>query len=201
MTSVQLTTSDGHNLAADIAEPTGTADSADTLGGVVLCHPHPSYGGNRFNTVVEALFRSLPAAGFVTLRFDFRAEHDGGANERLDVIAALDALDARTDRPLAVVGYSFGAAVALDTVDERIASVVAIAPPLSMMPAPAPDAPTLVLTPRHDQFCPPDEAEAIVGDWPNAEFGVVESADHFLAGHTAAVADRVVTWLRERRSG
>ena len=75
MTSVQLTTSDGHNLAADIAVPTGTADSADTLGGVVLCHPHPSYGGNRFNTVVEALFHSLPAAGFVTLRFDFRAEH------------------------------------------------------------------------------------------------------------------------------
>ena len=137
---------------------------------------------------------SLPAAGFVTLRFDFRRGGDGVA-ERLDIVAALDALSAVTDAPLALAGYSFGASVALNADDDRIAAIVAIAPPMSMMPAVDPGVPTLVLTPRHDQFCPPDAAMPIIATWADCEFDAIESADHFLAGHTAAVAARTATWL------
>jgi len=166
--------------------------------GIVVCHPHPTYGGNRFNNVVAALFSALPVAGFATLRFDFRADGGDGVGERLDVIAALDALADRIDAPLAVAGYSFGAAVALTTGDDRITAIAAVAPPLSMMKVPAPAAPTLILTPRHDQFCPPDAARAIIGDWTDCEFEAIESADHFLTGHTADVADRATSWLAER---
>jgi len=198
--SAQLTTTDGHTLDADLALPTaGTA----VHGAVVLCHPHPQYGGNRFNTVVASLFERLPAAGFAALRFDFRREFAGGVGERLDVVAALDHLDTVDTLDGVrrfVVGYSFGAVVALGTSDERIRAIGAVAPPLAVMPAvmpsSAPGVPTLVLTPRHDQFSPPDVTEPVVAGWPAATFGVVESADHFLAGHTAAVADRVVGWLR-----
>jgi len=166
--------------------------------GVVVCHPHPAHGGNRFNNVVEALFSALPAAGFVTLRFDFRTGGGDGVTERLDVVAAMDALAARTDAAVGLVGYSFGASVALNTQDDRVAAIVAIAPPLSMMPAPAPSVPTLVLTPQHDQFCPPDVARAIVDAWDGCDFQPIESADHFLMGHTAGVAERVATWLDAR---
>lgn len=193
MESIQLSTSDGHQLAADIALAVDAP-----IGGVVVCHPHPAYGGNRFNNVVEALFTALPAAGFATLRFDFRSGGGDGVAERLDVIAALDALAERIDAPLALAGYSFGAAVALATDDDRPIAIAAIAPPLSLMSVGVPSVPTLVLTPRHDQFCQPDAAQAIVGDWDDCDFEAIESADHFLMGHTADVAARAVSYLEAR---
>ena len=190
MESVQFTTADGITLNGDIADPAGAP-----TGGIVVCHPHPLYGGNRQNPMVAALFEALPAAGFATVRFDFRSEHDRGVAEQLDLIAALDLLAHRNDVPLGVVGYSFGAIVALDTIDERIMRRVAIAPPLSMKRTLPPGERTLVLTPRHDQYCPPDVSEPIVSAWPHAEFAVIESTDHFLAGATRGVADRVIAWL------
>lgn len=198
MPSAQLTTSDGHHLAADLALPD---DGAAVVGAVVLCHPHPQYGGNRFNTVVTALFDALPVAGYAALRFDFRREFGGGLDERLDVVAALDHLD--TLDQLAglrrfVVGYSFGAAVALNTSDARISGLAAVAPPLAMMPAAEPVLPTLVLTPRHDQFSPPESTEPIVAGWADVDFDVIEPADHFLAGQTTTVASRVIAWLDRR---
>ena len=194
MSSLSLHTSDGQTLAADLAEPAGGG-----RGGVVVCHPHPLYGGNRFHPVVDALFRALPAAGFRTLRFDFRAAHDGGIAERFDVVAALDALTAagRAELPLYVAGYSFGAIVALGTDDARIAGVVAIAPPLSS-DVPAHAGPALVLSPRHDQFCPPEQAAAITARWPDTTVDTIEGADHFLVGAAAAAAARTVAWIAER---
>lgn len=193
--AVRLTTSDGHTLAGDLELP---SDGPPVVGAVVLCHPHPQYGGNRFNTVVTALFERLPAAGFAALRFDFRREFGGGVAEQLDLVAALDHLDTVEQLagvPRFVVGYSFGAAVALATPDDRIRAIAAVAPPLAMMPVPEPAVPVLVLTPRHDQFSPPDATEPIVAGWSSTDVDTVESADHFLAGHTADVADRVAGWL------
>lgn len=195
MTTVQLTTSDGHVLAADLALPPA---GAHPIGAVVLCHPHPQYGGNRFNTVVSAVYAALPPAGYATLRFDFRHEFAEGIGERLDVVAALDRLDAVDEVSgvaRVVVGYSFGAAVALGTDDHRIAAVAAVAPPLAVAPVAAPRVPALVLVPRHDQFSPPSLIEPIVATWPHASLQVIEAADHFLAGHTRDVADRVLAWL------
>ena len=194
MESIPLTTSDGHRLTADVATPT-----AGDLGGVVVCHPHPQYGGDRTNPVVDAVFRHLPTLGFTTLRFDFRSEFGGGVDERLDVIAGLDAIVGRTGGPLAVVGYSFGAAVALCTIDERITSVVAIAPPLAMFHVDAPTVPVLVLTPRHDQFTPPDAAADATADWADVELRTVESVDHFLVGRAAQVASAAGEWLVGRQ--
>lgn len=194
--SCTLTTADGHELAADVATP---EDPATLLGSVVVCHPHPLYGGDRSNPVVDAVFRRAADAGLRALRFDFRAEHGGGVAEVADLTAALDALDAPgRSTPLLVVGYSFGAVVALRSTDARIAGVVAIAPPLPMMPVEPPAGPVLVLSPRHDQYCPPDVAAPLVACWPQAELEVVESADHFLHGHTGAVAERAVAWLLAR---
>ena len=198
MGSLSLHASDGQTLAADIAEPKG-----EVRGAAVLCHPHPQYGGNRFNAVVEALFAVLPAAGFTALRFDFRSAHGGGVAERLDVVAALDAVDERSGAPAGlprfVVGYSFGAVVALCTVDPRIAGVVAIAPPLSTDSV-APLPPVLVLTASNDQFCRPDRAQQIVSQWPDAQFEVIDGADHFLHGRTAEVSERTAAWLTLRTS-
>jgi alpha/beta superfamily hydrolase len=192
---VQLTTSDGHSLAADIVSP---ADSA--WGSVALCHPHPEFGGNRFNEVIQALSDACPRVGLHTIRFDFRHDHGGGGPERLDVVAALDELEHRFgELPLHLVGYSFGATVALSVNDARVDAVVAIAPPLPMMPVESPAVDTLVVVPVHDQFCPPDVATATTSAWPRASVVTLEMADHFMGGRAREAAEVAAAWLSARR--
>jgi alpha/beta superfamily hydrolase len=191
---VQFTTADGQALTGDLVVPGGPA-----RGGLVVCHPHPQYGGNRFNPVVDAVLTAAVERGFVTLRFDFRAQFAEGIGERLDVVAALDNVEDEVgDAGLWLAGYSFGALVALATDDPRVRGIAAIAPPLTAVELGRPTVPTIVVAPAHDQFCPPGAAAAIVAEWPDTHFETVESADHFLAGHARDVADRVVTWISAR---
>lgn len=190
MESVQLTTDDGRVLDGDLAMPSDVP-----VGGVAICHPHPLYGGDRFHPIVDALFRTLPGVGLAALRFDFRRDDDGGRGAQLDLVAAVNHLAAVVAAPIAVAGYSFGGWVALATRHPTIGAVAAIAPPLGPMPPVTPSVPTLVLTPTHDQFSPPEITRAAISDWTDTTFEEIESADHFLTGHAAAVAQRVVEWL------
>lgn len=187
MRHITLRTSDGHSLAADVI------DTEDQRGVAVVCHPHPLYGGNRFNPIVEAVFTALPTVGLTTVRFDFRADHDHGVAERLDVLAAIDSI-ALDGAPVVLAGYSFGAFVALATRDARITALVAIAPPLTE-PAPAPGVRSLVLSPEHDQFCPYTRARELTSTWADTTVEAVVGADHFLAGRAADVAARAAAWL------
>src|SRR5207302_861787 len=134
----------------------------------VMCHPHPLYGGDMYNNVVDAVVLALAAAGVATVRFDFRGvgrsegEHGDGLTERLDVVAAIETISPFAgDGPLVVAGYSFGAAVALSVADPRLAGWYAVAPPLARaeptgLVAAADHRPKLIEAPEHDQFTPPE---------------------------------------------
>ncbi len=168
----------------------------------IICHPHPQYGGTRFNNVVTALFAALPPAGIAALRFDFREEFSGGAGERLDALAAIDDVAAAVPGvPIVALGYSFGAMIALGLDDERVTALGLVAPPLAMAPdVAAPTVPTLVLIPAHDQFSPPSVSAPIVARWAAStsapiKHRTIEMADHSLVGHTGTVADQVTAWL------
>ena len=189
--TVHFEASDGVELVGDIAVPDAPTSAA------IVCHPHPQYGGNRFNNVVTALFDALPDAGVAALRFDFRAEFSGGPGERLDGVAALDVLAAEVPGvPLVALGYSFGALIALRLDDDRVTALGLVAPPLAMVPdIDAPHVRTLVLTPAHDQFSPPAATEPIVAGWASCEHRVIEMADHSLVGHTRNVAELVTAWI------
>jgi len=39
---------------------------------VVICHPHPLYGGDMRNNVVSGMARVFQSSGMATLRFNFR---------------------------------------------------------------------------------------------------------------------------------
>lgn len=203
--TTNLVTIDGLHLEADIRTvPAGI----DVRGAVAIAHPHPLYGGDRFNPVVAALFDHLPSRGYHTLRFDFRGvnasegTHDDGDGERLDVAAAIDFLsylvDVERDDEIWVAGYSFGAAVGLSVIEPRVTGWIAIAPPLSpesrSLCATDPR-PKLVVVPQHDQFCPPGRLESVVDSWTNVDTVVLSMADHFLNGHTDEMALRVGEWL------
>lgn len=106
----------------------------------VVLHPHPLFGGTMHNKVVYRAARALEAAGFVTLRFNFRGvgastgEHDEGRGEVDDARAALDYLvaDQPQAREVVVAGFSFGAAVGLrlGCADERVDRLLAIGAPV-----------------------------------------------------------------------
>ena len=191
---VKFRTSDDMALDGDLVVPSTCAAAA------VVCHPHPQYGGDRFNPVVEAIYRALPEVGVAALRFDFRSPFDDGVGERLDALGALDLLrSAVPELPLLAAGYSFGALIALATTADDLAGRVLVAPPLGHAPAPpTTTVPTLVLTPAHDQFASPEAVRPIVESWTDTEFVVIDMADHFIAGQTRVVADRIAEWVSDR---
>ena len=191
---MEFRTDDGVDLRGDLLVPAACSAAA------IVCHPHPQYGGNRHNPMVDAVYRALPQVGIATLRFDFRARFDDGIGERHDATAAIDELRRQVpDVAVIATGYSFGAMIALALPDDQLAGRVLIAPPLGHSAAPAEvSTATLVLTPAHDQFAPPDVARPIVDSWPDADFEVIASADHFIAGQTSVVSDRVVGLVSDR---
>ena len=64
----------------------------------VVCHPHPLFAGTMHNKVVFRTAEAFQAAGFATLRFNFRGvggssgSHDDGRGEEDDAKAAIDYL-------------------------------------------------------------------------------------------------------------
>jgi alpha/beta superfamily hydrolase len=206
--AVTIETDDGLTLDGDGAEVTGTTEGP--WASVVLCHPHPQYGGNRHAGLISHLYRALPALGVRTLRFDFRGvgrsdgRHGGGDPERRDVAAAIGTWAVDHDRgPLVTVGWSFGGDVSLATDHPALDRWCAIAPPLrvlepSAMVAGADPRPTLVGVPEHDEFRPPDEAEAVLADWQATIVTTIGGASHLLIGRYEATTDLVVDFLRGR---
>jgi uncharacterized protein len=102
-------------------------------GGVVICHPHPLYGGSMHNSVVEATEDGFSRAGFTTLTFNFRGvggstgRYGDGVGEADDVLAAIAFLEENLgkDTTLVLAGYSFGAWVSAMVVP-RISRKVAL---------------------------------------------------------------------------
>ena len=203
--SITLTTIDGVQLVGEVM----TAHSSQPIrGGVVLAHPHPLFGGDRLNPVIDALFRTLPKHGFHTLRFDFRGagesfgEHDNGDAERLDIAAGIDFLSQMDDHGVWVCGYSFGSVVGLNVVEPRVIGWIAVAPPLAALPnstrvlASGDPRQKLLLIGEHDQFSTPSQIVHTTGEWINSHQETINGVDHFLLGRTQWVADHVAQWLK-----
>jgi alpha/beta superfamily hydrolase len=181
-------------LAAHLEAPDGPV-----RGGAVVCHPHPQYGGDMDNPVVVAVARALARDGVAALRFDF-GEFSGGTAEVADARTALDALgrELPSGTPLALVGYSFGAWVALRAAHEGapVEHVVAVGPPLAFLDWAFLGAlrrrATFVVG-DHDQFCDRARLGRVPGGIARH---VLVGADHFLAGREGEVAAVVVAELR-----
>lgn len=191
---VHFSTLDDVLLTADLARADGIARAV-----VVICHPHPLYGGDRHNSVVTALSRAALRAECTTLAFDFRGagesggEHDGNGAERLDIAAAVGFVAAiEPELPVILAGYSFGAATCLTMMDDRVCAWIAIAPPVAMMPtspiAAVSHRPKFIAMPEHDQFTTVDAITQETSSWDNTTLRVIPGADHFMAGQF--VSDR-----------
>lgn len=119
----------------------GLLSQGSSKAGVVICHPHPLYGGSMYNNVVDAIEAGYSAMGFTTLRFNFRGVggssgvYGEGEGETQDLIAAFQFLKGvcPAGSHLALAGYSFGAWIAARAVHLLIdlSSVFLVALPIA----------------------------------------------------------------------
>jgi alpha/beta superfamily hydrolase len=167
----------------------------------VICHPHPLFGGTLHNKVVHTLARSLRAGGAATLRFNFRGvgasegTHDGGAGETADALAAVAAARARwPGLPLALAGFSFGAAIAIRAAaaaqPQWLISVAPAVDRVSLEGFVPPSCPWLIVQGDADEVV----ASASVVDWaarraPQAQLRVLGGVGHFFHGRLHELAD------------
>ena len=174
-----------------------------------VCHPHPLYGGDLNNYVVVAVCQALAEVGIASLRFNFRGvgrsegEYGDGLGERADAAAALvylRQLETVDPDKVGIIGYSFGATVALAAADERVAAVAAISPPSlgQSVPDLAVRCPTLLISGEQDEIAPAASLSALatmIGS--HCQMSVVRGADHFWWGYEKELTQVVAQFFRE----
>jgi alpha/beta superfamily hydrolase len=173
----------------------------------VVCHPHPLFGGDMSNSVVVAVCQALTNAGIASLRFNYRGvgrsegKYGDGLGERTDAAAALAYLRGLADvdqGKVGIVGYSFGATVALTAADERVAAAAAISTPSFSqgIPALAIRCPTLLISGEQDEIAPSASLAGLARTiGPQCQVTVVPGADHFWWDHDGQLAELVAQFF------
>ncbi|HEV8043370.1 MAG TPA: alpha/beta family hydrolase [Bryobacteraceae bacterium] len=178
-------------LEAVIEEPEDKAPRE----AVLICHPHPQFGGTMHNKVVYRMARGMRRAGAVALRFNYRGvnmsegTYDNGVGELEDARAALELLRSRyPELPFSLAGFSFGSRIIL-----RLGCEIEGATRLIAVGFPAADPasrtlgtceiPRVFIQSTNDQFGPRDAMESYFAVLPGPkELIWVEARDHFFAG-------------------
>jgi alpha/beta superfamily hydrolase len=174
-------------------------------GGFVVCHPHPLYGGDMDNPVVIRAAEVTQAAGYATLRFNFRGVgasdgvHDEGRGEQDDVRASMAMLASRLPArsPVGVIGYSFGAWTAARATRPGDTALGLIAPPIGMFDfafLPPADGRVLLVAGARDTYCPV-EALHRLAESTRAEERIIEGADHFFFGKLYPLGEAIGAWV------
>jgi hypothetical protein len=200
-------------LEAGLNEGAPTAPCA-----ALVCHPHPLGGGSMHNKVVYHAMKVLNdpqwGLGWPVLRFNFRGTglshgvYDGQA-EAGDVLAALDWLENEYHLPLVVVGFSFGARMALSACCAPALcpkNIRALA--LLGLPTHAEDhdyrypqlhnctIPKLFLSGASDQFDPGSQLAAIAASAAQpSQLMLLPRADHFFTGQLEPMQSALAAWL------
>ena len=109
---------------------------------LIVSHPHPLYGGNMHNKVVQTVAKAGQTADMLVLCYNFRGvgasegEFDHGHGERHDLKAVLMfALEKWGDRAFILAGFSFGAWISAKvSLLNQPKSLLLVAPPVSLYP-------------------------------------------------------------------
>jgi alpha/beta superfamily hydrolase len=172
-------------------------NSADN--GVVITHPHPLYGGDMYNYVVETIANAYGKNGYTTLKFNFRGagmsqgSFDNGIGEQSDVFAALSYLMDLGIKKVDLAGYSFGAWINALTAQEdpatqHVQHLVMVSPPVGFVDFDSVkriDCLKLVVTGSMDDIAPAGAIRNVLSKWnPDARLDVIDGADHFYMGYT-----------------
>ena len=172
--------------------------------GAIITHPHPLYGGDMFNPVVEAIVAAYQKIGFTTLRFNFRGTgkstgcYDKGLGEQADVVGAINFMEDVGLQKIHLSGYSFGAWVNAMTQQGGLSvqEMTMVAPPVAFIDfEDGIRLPMLsvVIAGKRDEIAPPDRIRPLLGQWnPDAHMDIIDGAGHFFFGFLDEVTRRLV---------
>jgi hypothetical protein len=208
---IRFRTADGISLEGELRAAEGAP-----RGTAVLCHPHPEHGGSKDHPILWAVRNDLATRrGLTVLAFNFRGvmgsegSYGGGEAELADVAAAVDSVREEAPGPTVLVGWSFGAWIALRhaLADRRIEALALIAFPIGSRATstnrPLPEVgalerltiPTLLVAGDHDDICPVDAMRDLSAWIPQAETLVIEGTDHFFARRERELAAAIGGWV------
>lgn len=173
--------------------------------GVVICHPHPHFGGSMDNNVVIGLCDGLVRSGIAALRFNYRGIglSEGSTNadgqDIQDAVSALRYLGERSEvdvNRLGIAGYSFGGRVALRLAASQpsaICAVASVACPtkdLEDLAVQGITLPKLLINGSRDRIVSVEEFQRLVPQFQEPkEITVIEGADHFFLAREEALGD------------
>lgn len=186
----------------------------------VICHPHPLYGGNMDNNVVLAAQAIFQRLGWNVVRFNFRGvghssgQHANGMGERADLEAVCRFLRSQPGEPdgppdkagiLCLVGYSFGAWVAMGAVNDGLTtdSLILVSPPLDFMRfdgLPLPPIPCLITLGECDDFCRVASLRHWLECAPQTgiqrQVSTFSGVDHFYSGREGLLQEEIKGFLQ-----
>ncbi|NNG07706.1 MAG: alpha/beta hydrolase [Desulfobacteraceae bacterium] len=178
--------------------------------GVVVTHPHPLYGGEMRNNVVESITQAYREQGYSTLRFNFRGvgksegSYEDGKGEQNDVRAALNFFSGLGKRSIDLAGYSFGAwvnALGMEKL-EKARRIVMVSPPVNFV-----NFDFLKYNPKiqlaivgnRDEIAGYKTIEKLIPEWnPEAILRIIEGADHFYGGYTDVLKSIISEFLEKK---
>lgn len=187
-------------------------DSDGVFPAVVLCHPHPLYGGSMDNNVILAVSSALVERSTIAFTFNFRGvggsqgSYGDGIAEQDDAKAAISWLVSQPVvdvNRLGLLGYSFGAAVALPVAcdDDRVKAVALISLPpgrLQVSQLKGCDKPKLMICGTDDFVVSIEQAKLMNQEAAEPkQFELISGADHFWLGYEAVVAERTATFFKD----
>jgi alpha/beta superfamily hydrolase len=196
--------SGGPALEARVHAPPGA------IRAVVICHPHPLYGGSMHSPVPLAIAKCLSDRVRLQVawaRFNFRGvgasegAYDDGCGEVDDARAIIDELARRAPgAPVSVCGHSFGSWVGLRAAggDGRVDRVLLLAPSVRLFGfrdpaiAHAFTGRTTIFIGDGDPYCDLDEARALA-DELGADLRIFEGFDHHFLRSRRAVAEAALS--------
>jgi len=178
---------------------------------VLITHPHPLYGGDMYNNVVSSVVEAYSQTGYTTLRINFRGvgQSEGaygqGVGEQEDVSSGLGYLSQLGKSSIDLAGYSFGAwvnALGLKNL-EQVQRVIMVSPPVNFIDFSFLDYSSkirLVIAGSADDIAPPGMIQGMLATWnPDAEFKIIQGADHFYWGKTGEIEKIIKNFLETKK--
>ena len=187
--------------------------SAPPRAAVLLCHPHPLFGGTVHNKVVYHAMKTFTDLGLPVLRFNFRGAgssegmHAYGQGEQDDARAGLDWLDREYKLPIVAAGFSFGAHMALraGAPDPRVTALVSLGTPVQVADRAygydflsGVEKPILFLSGSVDEFGPVAEVESAIdaASLSHRQISWIPGADHFFVGKLDLMQGVLRDWVQ-----
>ncbi|MET1124107.1 MAG: alpha/beta hydrolase [Archaeoglobaceae archaeon] len=165
---------------------------------VLLCPPHPLFGGSMFDVRLERIANELLSRNFSVLRFDYSRPYRSGIGEVEDAKKCLAYLKHRHEA-VSVVGYSFGSVVA-SNIAEYCEKAVYISPipEIDSIEFKDVEIPKLFVVASRDQIVPLRVSMTLYERASEPKKIVKLETDHFYFGKFDELARIVAEFISEQ---